>query len=138
LEQIVAADEELVQLANAELYFPKLKHIEVQNCNKLKSLFPFAMVKMLPQLRSLYLSKSSQLEEVFRRSHGDDSLNTMEIVLPNLNRLTLAHLPNFVDISRGSKLRATLLVELNISHCLNIAPTSSLRNIVVSFFPFLI
>jgi hypothetical protein len=33
LEQIVAVNEELVQLPNDELYFPKLKHIEVQYCN---------------------------------------------------------------------------------------------------------
>jgi hypothetical protein len=31
LEQIVAANEELVLLPNAEVYFPKLKHIEVEN-----------------------------------------------------------------------------------------------------------
>ncbi|KEH33874.1 disease resistance protein (CC-NBS-LRR class) family protein [Medicago truncatula] len=47
LEQVVAADEELVQLPDAEFYFPKLKQIEVYNCNKLKSLFSFAMITNL-------------------------------------------------------------------------------------------
>ncbi|XP_045822295.1 disease resistance protein At4g27190-like [Trifolium pratense] len=58
LKQIVAENEELVQLPIAELYFSKLKEIEVYNCNKLKSLFPLSMVTMLPQLRTLYLSRS--------------------------------------------------------------------------------
>jgi hypothetical protein len=84
LEQIVAVNEELVQLSNAELYFPKLKRIRVENCNKLKSLFPISMVTMLPQLRTLYLSDATQLQEVFRHSCEDGIMNQKEIVLPNL------------------------------------------------------
>jgi hypothetical protein len=36
LEQIVAENEELVELPNTELYFPKLKEIKVYKCNKLQ------------------------------------------------------------------------------------------------------
>ncbi|XP_045822332.1 uncharacterized protein LOC123915235 [Trifolium pratense] len=117
LEQIVAANEELVELPNAELYFPKLKQITVFNCHKLKSLFPFFMVTMLPQLSTLRLSHATQLQEVFRHSQGDSIMNEREIVLPDLTEITLADLPNFVDICHGCKLHAVKLQKLSISNC---------------------
>jgi hypothetical protein len=123
LKQIVAPNEELVELPNAaELYFPKLKKIEVENCNKLKSVFPFFIVTMLPQLISLRLSKATQLREVFRPSRGNNVMNEMETVLPNLTEITLADLPNFVDICHGYKLHAIELLQFNISNCPKIAP----------------
>jgi hypothetical protein len=105
LKQIVASNEELVELPYAaELYFPKLKKIEVENCNKLKSVVPFFIVTMLPQLISLRLSKATQLREVFRHSQGDGVINELEIVLPNLTEITLLNLPNFLDICHGCNL----------------------------------
>lgn len=133
LEQIVAADEALVQLPNAELYFPKLKLIEVTNCNKLKSLFPFAMVTMLPRLGTLFISKATQIQEVFRHSRGKDIRNEMEIVFPCLTEITLEDLPNFVDICHGSKLHAVKLLELDITSCPETDP--SLRKIQVTLLP---
>jgi hypothetical protein len=133
LKQIVAVNEELVQLSNAELYFPKLQGIRVRNCNKLKSLFPISMVTMLPQLRTLYLSDATQLQEVFRHSHEDSIMNQKEIVLPNLEEITLSRLPNFVDICHGCKLHAVKLRELSISNCPKTA--SSLRILQVTFLP---
>jgi hypothetical protein len=136
LKQIVAENEELVQLPNAELYFPKLKEIKVFNCNKLKSLLPLSMVTMLPQLSTLYSSDATQLQEVFRHGQGDGVMNQKEIVLPNLTEITLADLPNFVDICRGCNLYVFKLRQLNISNCPKTAPT--LRKIQVTFLPFLL
>jgi hypothetical protein len=133
LEQIVEANEELLQLSNAELYFPKLKQITVKNCNKLKSLFPLSMVKMLPQLSILDLSRATQLQEVFRHGQGDGVMNQKEIVLPNLTEITFSELPNFVDICHGCKLHAVKLIKLRISNCPKTA--SSLRIIQVTFLP---
>ena len=129
LEQIVAADEELVQLPDAGLYFPKLKHIEVYNCNKLKSLFPFVMVTMLPQLGTLRILKATQLQEVFRHGPGDDITSKMEVKLPNLAGIRLDYLPNFVDICQGHKLHVFKLPALSISKCPKTDP--SLRKIQV-------
>ncbi|KAK2441185.1 disease resistance protein [Trifolium repens] len=122
LEQIVAANEELVEIPNDELYFPKLIQIEVENCNKLESVFPFFMVTMLPHLSTLHLSESDQLQKVFRDGEGDKIVNKMEIVLPNLTEVTLADLPNFEDIFHGSKLHAIEHLQFNIYNCPKIAP----------------
>ncbi|PNX73534.1 disease resistance (CC-NBS-LRR class) family protein, partial [Trifolium pratense] len=134
LKQIVAANEELVQIPNAELYFPKLKEIVVEDCNKLKSLFPLSIVTMLPQLSTLHLSNATQLQEVFRHSQGDGVMSEMEIVLPNLTEITLLNLPNFVDICHGCKLHAVEVQKLSISNCPKTA--SSLRIIQVTFLPY--
>jgi hypothetical protein len=134
LKQIVAVNEELVQLSNAELYFPKLQGIRVRNCNKLKSLFPISMVTMLPQLSTVRLSDATQLQEVFRHGREDDIMNQKEIVLPNLEEIRLSNLPNFVDICHGCKLHAVKFIKCRISNCPNTA--SSLRIIQVTiFFP---
>ncbi|XP_073224379.1 putative disease resistance protein At5g05400 isoform X1 [Cicer arietinum] len=117
LEQIFEANEEHLQLPNMEVYFPKLKHIEVQNCNNLKSLFPVAMVRMLPQLSTLRISKANQLEEVFKRGPGDDIINQMEVVLPNLSDITLDDLPSFIDIFHTSKLYVVKPLKLCIYKC---------------------
>jgi disease resistance protein RPS2 len=133
LEQLVVANEELVQLPNAELYFPKLIEIKVYNCNKLKSLFPLSMVTMLPQLSILDLSRATQLQEVFRHGQGDGVMNQKEIVLPNLTEITFSELPNFVDICHGCKLHAVKLLRFFIYECPKTSP--SLRQIQVTFLP---
>ncbi|KAK2441180.1 disease resistance protein [Trifolium repens] len=133
LEQIVAESEELVQLPNAELYFPKLKEITVFNCNKLKSLFPISMVTMLPQLSTLQLYKNTQLQEVFRDSREDDIMNQKEIVLSNLEEISLVELPNFLDICHGCKLHAVKLLRFFIYECPR--TSRSLRQIQVTFLP---
>ncbi|KAK2441234.1 hypothetical protein QL285_012559 [Trifolium repens] len=136
LEQVVEADEELVEIPNAELYFPKLEHIKVYNCNKLKSLFPFAMVTMLPQLSTLEIAKSTLLKEVFSHGTGDDIINEIQVPLPNLTKIAFDDLPNFVDICRGCNLYIFKLRQLNISNCPKTGPT--LRKIQVTFLPFLL
>jgi hypothetical protein len=133
LKQIVAVNEELVQLSNAELYFPKLQGIRVRNCNKLKSLFPISMVTMLPQLSTLNLTRAAQLQDVFRHGQGDGNMNQKEIVLHELTKLTLVDLPNFADICHGPKLNAVKLQMLDITNCPK--RSSSLRIIQVTFLP---
>ncbi|AES70435.1 putative leucine-rich repeat domain, L domain-containing protein [Medicago truncatula] len=54
LEQIVAANEELVLLPTAE----------VERCNELKSLFLVTMIKMLPQLSTLHIFNCNQIEDI--------------------------------------------------------------------------
>ena len=117
LEHIVLANEELVQLPNAEVYFPKLTHITLTHCNMLKSLFPVSMVKMLPQLSTIDISYADQFEEVFRHDGGDRTIDEMEVILPNLTEIRLRYLPSFVDICQGCKLQAEKLRQLDIYVC---------------------
>lgn len=126
LMSISVYNEELVQQPNAEFYFPKLAHVEVKRCSKLKSLFPVAIVKMLPQLSTLHIFDATQFEEVFRNGgDGGIPVNEMEVVLilPNLTEITLNFLPSFVHICQGCKLQAVKLQQINIYECPKIAPS---------------
>ncbi|XP_058788152.1 disease resistance protein SUMM2-like isoform X2 [Vicia villosa] len=124
LEQIFAASEELVQLPRAKVYFPKLKDIYVDNCNKLKNLFPLAMVRMLPQLSVLNITNCTGVEEVFRHGPGGDNIiRKFEVVIPYLACIILDDLPNFIDICHGYKLPDIELLQLCISNCPKIVPS---------------
>ncbi|KAJ1441238.1 Leucine-rich repeat domain superfamily [Sesbania bispinosa] len=98
-----------IELPNVEVYFPKLTDISITKCNKLKSLFSIAMVRMLPQLTTVDISEAPQLEEVFSRGSEEGTIIEMEIMLPNLTKINLKKLPNFVDICQGFKLKAEKL-----------------------------
>ncbi|PNX90417.1 disease resistance (CC-NBS-LRR class) family protein, partial [Trifolium pratense] len=79
LEQIVAANEELVELPKAELYFPKLKEIKVENCKKLKSLFPLSVAQSLQQLEQLKIHDCSDLKHIIAASGSETGgCNTSE------------------------------------------------------------
>ncbi|XP_039687929.1 probable disease resistance protein At4g27220 [Medicago truncatula] len=117
LQHIVLANEELALLPNAEVYFPKLTDVVVGGCNKLKSLFPVSMRKMLPKLSSLEIRNSDQIEEVFKHDGGDRTIDEMEVILPNLTEIRLYCLPNFFDICQGYKLQAVKLGRLEIDEC---------------------
>ena len=108
LEQIIARDndDEKDQILPGghlqSLCFPNLREIEIRECNKLKSLFPVAMASGLPELRILTVKKSSQLWGVFGQEDHDLPVNVeKEMVLPNLNELSLEQLSSIVYFSFG-------------------------------------
>jgi len=107
LEQIIAKDnDENDQILLGDhlrsLYFPKLRQIEIRECNKLKSLFPIAMASGLPNLRILRVTKTSQLLGVFGQEDHASLVNVnKEMVLPNLWELSLEQLSNIVCFSFG-------------------------------------
>ncbi|KAJ6704272.1 RESISTANCE PROTEIN RGA2 putative-RELATED [Salix viminalis] len=71
LEQIIAKDndDEKGQILSGSdlqsLCFPNLRKVEINGCNKLRSLFPVAMAAGLPKLEALKVRDSSQLLGVF-------------------------------------------------------------------------
>ncbi|KAJ6966877.1 hypothetical protein NC652_004443 [Populus alba x Populus x berolinensis] len=82
--------------------FPNLYTLEIRGCNKLKSLFPVAMASGLKKLYMLIVSESSQLLGVFRQGdHASPSNIEKEMVLPDLEWLTLEKLPSIVSFSHG-------------------------------------
>lgn len=113
LEQIVLENEELENLSNGEVYFPKLEDIKIHSCRKMKSLFSVSMAKMLPKWSYLSIMHGDQLEEVFKHGHGDNT----EIVLPNLEIIMLMNLPSFVDIGIDVKVKTPKLLPPGVSLC---------------------
>jgi len=108
LEQIIAKDnddENLQILSRSDLQsscFPNLCRLEIERCNKLKSLFPVAMASGLPKLQILKVSQCSQLLGVFGQDDHASPFNAeKEMVLPDMLELLLENLPSIVCFSPG-------------------------------------
>jgi hypothetical protein len=107
LEQIIVKDDdEKDQMLSGDhllsLCFPSLCEIEVEECNKLKSLFPVTMASGIPELQILKITKASQFLGVF--GQDDQALPVTvekEMVLSSLQELTLEQLPSIVCFSFG-------------------------------------
>ncbi|KAI5605870.1 hypothetical protein BDE02_01G382000 [Populus trichocarpa] len=108
LEQIIAKDnddEKLQILSRSDLQsscFPNLCRLEIERCNKLKSLFPVAMASGFPKLQILKVSQCSQLLGVFGQDDHASPFNVeKEVVLPDMLELLLENLPGIVCFSPG-------------------------------------
>ncbi|KAJ6314017.1 hypothetical protein OIU78_017635 [Salix suchowensis] len=108
LEQIIAKDnddEKDLILSGSDLQslcFPNLCDVEIDGCNKLRSLFPVAMTAGLPKLEILAVCNSSQLIGVFWQDDDASPVNVeKQMVLPNLSFLKLDNLPSLVCFSPG-------------------------------------
>ncbi|KAG5255233.1 disease resistance protein [Salix suchowensis] len=108
LEQIIAKDNDDEKdqiLSGSELQslcFPNLRKVEIDGCNKLRSLFPVAMASGLPKLKTLEVRDSSQLLGVFGQDDEASPVNVeKQMVLPNLYFLRLKNLPSIVCFSLG-------------------------------------
>ncbi|KAI9187247.1 hypothetical protein LWI28_025932 [Acer negundo] len=98
LEQIIVKDhteDDHVQLG----LFPNLSSISVKRCGKLKTLFPAVTIARsgLQKLRTLNVESSSQLEEMFGHKDEADMTSHREMVLPQLEKLTLRDLASLVN-----------------------------------------
>ncbi|XP_031281261.1 disease resistance protein At4g27190-like [Pistacia vera] len=101
LEQIIAVEEEEDQaFLNNNLQsetFQNLLKVRIKSCSKLKCLFPTTIARGLQQLEELYVEDSVQLEEVFGHKDVAAIMEDEEIVLPQLNYLTLKALPSLTN-----------------------------------------
>ncbi|KAK2639054.1 hypothetical protein Ddye_026849 [Dipteronia dyeriana] len=96
LEQIIVEDHtegDHVQLG----LFPNLYSISLKRCGKFKTLFPDVFIARsgLPKLKTLEVEESYQLEEV--DNDEEDMTGHREMVLPQLQRLTLQQLASLVN-----------------------------------------
>ncbi|XP_030928431.1 probable disease resistance protein At4g27220 [Quercus lobata] len=82
--------------------FPKLKTIEVVNCENLEYIFPISIARDLPQLESLTLEDLPQLKQVFGHEKGGDDGDGNNNVLSKLKNLRLKNIPELVSLGGGN------------------------------------
>ncbi|XP_028800061.1 disease resistance protein At4g27190-like [Neltuma alba] len=129
LEAIFSENEETQKNPpNAESCLPKLKTLEVSECNKLKFILSFMIgptVSMLPQLSTLAISNSSEMEEIFKcpniEDHHIDS-SEKEITFPNMKYLKLENLPRLVNVCQGFKLQTGEFCTVAVHDCPKLMP----------------
>ncbi|XP_054796880.1 uncharacterized protein LOC129302201 isoform X2 [Prosopis cineraria] len=123
LEEIMAENAEPESLSNIEVCFPKLSELRIEKCNKLKSLFHVAMIRMLPQLSFIHVSCAAQLEEAFQCSSEGNSDYGDQVMLPELRKIELQNLPSFGNIFKGFNFQAPKVQQLYISKCPEFSPS---------------
>lgn len=77
---------------------PKLMSLEIRNCLGLKYVFRVSLAQDLPQLKSVSITNSSQLKQVFNEAK---EVNVVDhgIALPRLQHLELGNLINLSGFS---------------------------------------
>ncbi|XP_054818182.1 uncharacterized protein LOC129317821 isoform X2 [Prosopis cineraria] len=131
LEAIFLGNEENEKnVSITEACLPKLSYLEIERCNKLKFVLSFVIkvaTSMLPQLSTLTISNSSQLEEIFRCSNIEDHDidNEMEVMFPNLKQVTLVKLPRLVNVRQWFKLQRGEFCLVYIHECPKFMPITS-------------
>ena len=131
LEYVIAKDEEnriLSERPLQTLCFPKLYAVTVEECNKLKCLFPITVVDSLLKLSSLKVKGASQLAEVFTHDDEGNTVVQKDVMLPQLECITLECLPSLVNFyPRNYHAILPKLDSLEVQSCLNMtrsfAPT---------------
>ncbi|KAK4253903.1 hypothetical protein QN277_010520 [Acacia crassicarpa] len=104
LKCIVGDEGDARSQINYNSIFPKLKRLEVSDCDALEYLFPAYAFRSPVYLESLKISKAPMLKFAFGRSQRDDSLNpenqNMQTLIdfPALKYLSIEDVPKLVSI----------------------------------------
>ncbi|XP_028801376.1 uncharacterized protein LOC114756595 [Neltuma alba] len=85
-----------------QLYFPKLKGIDIKCCNSLKFLFSISTCGMFPKLVVLQIEEASELEQIFMcKQDNMQKMAKMGEFFPKLSIVTLRKLPRLISICKG-------------------------------------
>ncbi|XP_061376570.1 disease resistance protein RPS5-like [Gastrolobium bilobum] len=108
-EEIISTDSKeagqdgILFAPSKQVYFPRLREIEIEKCNKLKAIFSATIVTILPELEQLVVKGCNQWEEII-------SLDTEEVgQLSNLSaQFKQVCFPRLrkIEIERCNKLKA--------------------------------
>ncbi|KAK6269709.1 hypothetical protein POUND7_006814 [Theobroma cacao] len=148
LEQIIVKDQ--ISLSSSKdrlqaISFPNLTKIWINNCNKLKILFPVSAARGLPKLEELKIEEASGLEQVFGHEDGANITNEEDMALSKLKKVDILHLPSFVSfcpsdyhIMFPSSFTATVEDCPNLTTCFtvdrkNLIPSGTQVNTPISF-----
>ena len=106
LQQIIAEEDGLGQepsniKGKKSLNLPNLKVLEVEDCKKLKSLFPVSTAQSFLQLKQLKVSGSNELKTIISCEYGEISAAVDKFVLPQLSNLELKALPVLESFCKG-------------------------------------
>ncbi|KAK0600860.1 hypothetical protein LWI29_019014 [Acer saccharum] len=111
------------------LLFPNLSSIFIKRCDKLKTLFPAVITARsgLQKPKTLIVGSSSQLEELFGHKDEADMTSDKEMVLPQLQKLTLQELASLVNFCPvGYHFIFPSLSRLFVTKCLKITTRFSI------------
>ncbi|XP_058762499.1 uncharacterized protein LOC131635882 isoform X2 [Vicia villosa] len=116
----IIQDDDASNSLSSRTFFPKLERLWVQECHKLKCVFPVSICKKLPKLETLMISEADELEEIFK-SNGDQ-----KVEIPNLDTVVFDDLPNLFD-AQGSHFQ--LVKKRKVQNCPKLPSLTSASDI---------
>ncbi|KAM3215948.1 hypothetical protein P3L10_025388 [Capsicum annuum] len=98
--------------------FSGLIKLKIQDCDRMKKLFPRAILQDLKSLEKLVISRCYKMEEIIGRegSSQNSSSTSITVDLPNLKQLDLHYLPELKSICEG-KLMCDSLEYMSFLEC---------------------
>ncbi|XP_028806858.1 uncharacterized protein LOC114761610 [Neltuma alba] len=126
--------EELVHVVDEDSYdydhssdryiLPKLEYLQIQNCNKLESIFPSSFLRGLPTLKSMIVQQAAALKFIFGKYHQGDYLSKekqngrFEVGLPALKTLSLREVPHMINIcAKRYSVMLPSLQQIGLDNC---------------------
>ncbi|XP_028803910.1 uncharacterized protein LOC114758981 [Neltuma alba] len=103
---------------------PKLEYLQIQNCNKLESIFPSSFLRGLPKLKSMIVEQAAVLKCIFGKYHQGDYLSNekqngrFEVDLPALKTLSLRDVPHIINIcAKRYSVMLPSLQQIGLDNC---------------------
>ncbi|XP_035548755.1 uncharacterized protein LOC118349228 [Juglans regia] len=87
--------------------FHNLRVVKLENCEKLKFVFPSSVARGLSQLQELQIRECSNMGAIVMKEGGGIEDTDMIFFFPQLRRLALEHLPKLTSFIRTKNLFAT-------------------------------
>ncbi|TXG71321.1 hypothetical protein EZV62_006256 [Acer yangbiense] len=94
-----------------------LVQLTVQECNSLKFLFSYSMVKSLVQLRKLRIRNCKSIERIINIEESAKEERIINMIFPKLNLLVLNDLPKLTRFGSGNSIEFPSLEALGILDC---------------------
>lgn len=75
------------------LQLPKLKKLEIKDCDLVEHIFTFSALGSLIQLEELMIEDCKEMEVIIKEEHGEKTTASNVVVFPRLKSIKLVNLP---------------------------------------------
>ena len=94
-----------------------LAKLTVEECNSLKFLFSYSMVKSLVQLQELRIRNCKSMERIINIEESAEEERIINMIFPKLKLLVLKRLPKLTGFGSGNSIEFPSLDTLGILDC---------------------
>ncbi|XP_068667963.1 probable disease resistance protein At5g63020 [Aristolochia californica] len=118
LEKLISYEEEPAGWTMKEEVLPRLRYLDVIDCNNLRYILPLGLAQQLRNLEWLQVESCERLEKLISYEEETTGWTMKEEVLPRMGYLVLRHLPELTNLYSGkSFLQLPSLERIEVAYC---------------------